>query len=59
MTFTVEQLTEFLDDFQEWYESIWLSDQHQLAGDDCSAAEYFIRQKMLDPLWPDRPPQLP
>lgn len=52
--FTQEQLTELLEEFSEFWESEWLNSDKQLPEDDCDGAVYFIRRKLLDPVWPDR-----
>lgn len=57
-SFTREQLLELLDEFSEFWESEWLNEDCRLDGDDGTASEYFLRRKMLDPLFPDRPPQV-
>ena len=55
---TQEQLTDLLDEFSEFWEAEWMNSSSNLPDDDCSGAEYFMRRKLLDPVWPDRTPEV-
>ena len=57
-SFTQEQLTELLDEFSEFWEAEWMNENKKLPDDNCDASEYFLRRKLLDPVWPDTPPEL-
>ena len=57
-SFTEEQLIDLLDEYSEFWEAEWMNDNKNLPNDNCDAPEYFLRRKLLDPLWPDRTPEV-